>query len=81
MGLYNRRRLRWPVCTRLFAPNKTLFSLSLPIIPQEKTRIFKQLTEAYNILSNAERRRQYDSKMGISRVASFYGVSRKLSGV
>lgn len=60
--------------THLNQPFDTLLSLSVPIIQQEKTRIFKQLTEAYNILSNAERRRQYDSKMGISRVTSFYGV-------
>jgi hypothetical protein len=45
-----------------------------PTHKQEKTRLFKQLTEAYNILSHAERRKQYDSKLGISRVGSFYAV-------
>jgi DnaJ-class molecular chaperone len=40
--------------------------------PQEKTRLFKQLTEAYNVLSNVDRRQKYDSSMGISRVSSFY---------
>lgn len=39
---------------------------------EDKTRIFKQLTEAYNILSDQEARRKYDSKLGISRVSSFY---------
>ena len=41
-------------------------------LTQEKTEVFKQLTEAYNVLSNTERRQKYDSTMGISRVNSFY---------
>lgn len=35
---------------------------------QEKTEVFKQLTEAYNVLSNEHRRKQYDSSLGISKV-------------
>lgn len=30
--------------------------------------MFKQLTEAYNVLSNEHRRKQYDSSLGISKV-------------
>lgn len=46
---------------------------------EDKTRIFKQLTEAYNILSDQDARRKYDSKLGISRVSSFYspGVGKE----
>ncbi|EWM25569.1 hypothetical protein NSK_002588 [Nannochloropsis salina CCMP1776] len=39
---------------------------------EDKTRIFKQLTEAYNILSDQDARQKYDSKLGISRVSTFY---------
>lgn len=44
----------------------------LPGNNEDKTRIFKQLTEAYNILSDQDARQKYDSKLGISRVSTFY---------
>lgn len=34
---------------------------------QEKTEVFKQLTEAYNVLSNEDRRKSYDSSLGVQK--------------
>jgi len=82
-----------PTKTRPPKNRSYFYPLTLPSLPpslppppnrkntnEDKTRIFKQLTEAYNTLSDQDARRKYDSKLGISRVSSFYrpgGVGRE----
>mmetsp|Transcript_21397 Transcript_21397/g.59511 ORF Transcript_21397/g.59511 Transcript_21397/m.59511 type:complete len:248 (+) Transcript_21397:379-1122(+) len=42
-----------------------------------KTKAFKEVTEAYNILVDNERRRQYDVSLGISSPSGWYNKNRR----
>lgn len=44
---------------------------------EAKTKAFKKATEAYNILVDSERRRQYDIANGISAPSGWYNKNRK----
>ena len=44
---------------------------------EAKTKAFKEATEAYNILSDTERRRQYDAANGIAAPSGWYNKNRR----
>lgn len=42
-----------------------------------KTKAFKEATEAYNVLVDSERRRQYDVALGVASPAGWYNKNRR----